>query len=356
MTNPEARLHVIMSDESKQMESAVAEAARMAQRFHREAIGSIHENLMVGEDTAIEATVSTLLDPEYPNTIYGSPYGAGKTMLLRYIAHMAGIDRNNVAFVPGRPDLTPAKLLGDLQEMVTTEKVGSAQPVVKTMRGETTPILHKNLGLVLFDEPNRGNPRTLTTANAMLASKELEVGGEIIPMENLQGVFFAINPHESLQYTTPLGGSLVARMSRGALLGDREGRSERLTALRNFVKRPDRIETIDVDLAAVRKAVPHVTIASDTEAPYLEEVTFNLLEELASHRIHDADGRTYEQLRSSARVNALTNGRDRVNPDDIRKAAGFKIGAALIGHQVCASDWGETIKAATYNVLTASEQ
>lgn len=354
MSSPEARLHVVEGSEAE-MKLNVLEAARMAQTFHRDATASIHENLMVGEDRAVNVALSTLLDPEYPSTIFGSPYGAGKSTLLRYIAVMAGIDRDDVAFVPGRPDLTPAKLIGDPQEMVTEEQVGDEEPIKRTMRGNTTAILHKDLAIVLFDEANRGNPRTLTTANTMLASKELEVGGEMHPMNNLQGVYFAINPYESLAHVTPLGGSLVARMSRGAPLGDLEGMPARLRAMRDFVKRPNRIEPLETDLQAIRSAVPKVTIPSDTVAPYLENSTYNTIVEFYKHNIFDADGRTYEQLRSSARVNALTNGRTEVNHDDIKLAVAFKVAAAIIGHQTSGAKYAEAIKLTTENIWRASE-
>jgi MoxR-like ATPase len=312
-----------------------------AARLKKMATADLSQHLLVGEDQAIEEFIKTPLKGGTPmaNTAWVSPFGAGKTDMLEHGFKVFGMD--NVAYVPITPELRPSDLMGSKSEMTKTiQNDGEETATIERLTGEKEGILDTSTQVLVIDEANRGNPRTLGAAANAVGSRKIELSkGNVVPLTELEMVMFAFNPQESLATTSKLPEVIAARVSSASILAEEERWDNILDGFKNFQHAPEMVRQAITrpQLRIAQAAMRHIEF--DEVHPFAAEMTKKVLYGLRDNemavrgalpRIGEAPGRVYLQLQTDAKARAMMNGRGNVVEDDIELAATSKMTAALV--------------------------
>ena len=311
----------------------------IAPHLKKEGTSQVHEHLIKGEDETIHGIFGALVDPTNANMMLDSETGAGKSTLFEGIFRLVeGMD--NLAYVPGRPDLTPEEFIGRTKTVATTRQV-DGEDVVEYMTGVVYPIVTADTQAMLLDEVNQNNPRTMSAANSILAKRQLETTrGQQEHMKALEIALTGKNPKSSDPSLQRLRHSLVDRFSRGTILGRETEWEATLQAIgSDFEPDPEAIRPV-ITLAMLhvaQAAVKHVAVEAREEQT-TQRAAVAIAKVLRDQRwiipVRTTPYRLYSHLTSVARTEALMDGRIKVSGQDIGKAVRTKLTASLTGNDM----------------------
>jgi MoxR-like ATPase len=168
-----------------------AEQAREEVAEFQKRIGALREEIgrvIVGNRDVIDGVLSCMLGSSHA-LLEGVP-GLGKTMLVRTLAGVLGLDFSRIQFTP---DLMPADIIGTV---VLEEGAGGARQL-EFRRG---PIF---ANIVLADEVNRATPKTQSALLEAMQEHRVTVGRTTHVIEEPYFVLATQNPLE-MEGTYPL--------------------------------------------------------------------------------------------------------------------------------------------------------
>lgn len=299
----ERRDHVTeANDDLKALESDL----RSLQRA-REAITEV----VVGQDETVEQLLVCMLSGGHA-LIEGAP-GLGKTLLVRTIADVLGLEYSRVQFTP---DLMPADVTGTLALVYEDGK-----PVTRFQPG---PIFAQ---LVLADEINRSTPKTQAALLEAMQEHTVTVAGTAHRMMEPFLVLATQNPFEmDGTYALP-----EAQIDRFFFKVTVEHPSEEtlvqiLDLTTGAEARPARRVLEAADLVRLQRLVREVPMASHVKLAIARFVRSTLPTETGSNQ----DVRRYvrfgvsprgaQALALAAKARALLAGRYNASLDDVRAA------------------------------------
>ncbi|MEO0411173.1 MAG: MoxR family ATPase [Pseudomonadota bacterium] len=167
-------------------DDAIAKADRAAKSLKdvREEIAKV----IIGQDTVVEETLITILAGGH-GLLVGLP-GLAKTLLVRTLGTVLGLDENRVQFTP---DLLPADILG-------SEVLEEADGGKRAFRFIHGPIFAQ---LLMADEINRASPRTQSALLQAMQEGFVTVAGKVHTLPKPFHVLATQNPIEQ-EGTYPL--------------------------------------------------------------------------------------------------------------------------------------------------------
>jgi len=168
-----------------------AEQAREEVAEFQKQIGALREEIgrvIVGNRDVIDGVLSCMLGSSHA-LLEGVP-GLGKTMLVRTLAGVLGLEFSRIQFTP---DLMPADIIGTV---VLDEGAGGA----RTLEFRRGPIF---ANIVLADEVNRATPKTQSALLEAMQEHRVTVGRTTHVIEEPYFVLATQNPLE-MEGTYPL--------------------------------------------------------------------------------------------------------------------------------------------------------
>jgi MoxR-like ATPase len=318
----------------------------VANHLRVEGTKQVQQHLIKGETEAIHGILSTLVDPTNGNLMLDSEFGAGKSTLFEGIFNLIeGLDK--IAYVPGRPDLTPEELTGRQKTMANTRTIPSQvegeadQSVVEYLHGVVYAMIDAETQALVMDEINLNNPRTVSAANSILAKRTMETTrGEHQALKALEIAVTAKNPRSADPSLARLRQSFVDRFSRGVILGRQSEWATTLAAIEaDFEPKPELVlPVITVPMLHVAQvAVEYVTMedkAADAARRGSMAVAYALRDKQWAIPVRTTPYRLFSHLRSTARTEALMQKRTTVQGEDIGHAIRTKVTAVLTGNDM----------------------
>ena len=168
-----------------------ADVAREEVAEFQKRIGALREEIgrvIVGNREVIDGVLSCMLGSSHA-LLEGVP-GLGKTMLVRTLAGVLGLEFSRIQFTP---DLMPADIIGTV---VLDEAAGGA----RTLEFRRGPIF---ANIVLADEVNRATPKTQSALLEAMQEHRVTVGRTTHVIEEPYFVLATQNPLE-MEGTYPL--------------------------------------------------------------------------------------------------------------------------------------------------------
>lgn len=262
---------------------------------------TVHQ-VIVGKEETVDLLVTALLADGH--VLLEDVPGTGKTKLARTLAAALGVTFARIQFTP---DLLPTDLTG--LHVFDQQKHAF--------------VLHKGpvfTNILLADEINRATPRTQSGLLECMEEHQVTLDGEQMTLEAPFFVLATQNPIETAG-TFPLPEAQLDRFMMKLSMGLPE-KEEEIRILQRFM-RDDPMEQIrpvltGEELLQMRKEAMNVYVA-----PVLLEYLVNIVEqtrrdEKISMGVSPRGSLAY--LRA-VRAYAYMQGRDYVNPDDIKKLA-----------------------------------
>ena len=246
--------------------------------------------------------------------IEGAP-GLGKTLLVRTVAAVCGLDFARIQFTP---DLMPADITG------TVVLVQDAQRS-STTRFERGPVFAQ---LVLADEINRATPKTQSALLEAMQEQTVTVAGEEYPLPRPFFVFATQNPIE-MEGTYRLPEAQLDRFFLKATIsyppidildsileattGNDGGRSKQVMTPDDVIRL--QALTRQVPMAShVRRAVARFVLATQPQDP-------SSTREIRKYVRYGISPRGAQSLVLAAKAHALIAGRHNVSFTDVRSVA-----------------------------------
>jgi MoxR-like ATPase len=258
---------------------------------------------LLGKDEVIRLAVVGLL-AEGHLLIEDVP-GIGKTLLAKALARSLDCSFHRIQFTP---DLLPSDLIGtSVFHQPSGEFIFKPGPLFAQV--------------VLADEINRATPRTQSALLEAMSDRQVSVDGETRPLGPPFIVVATQNPYE-YEGTYPLPESQLDRFLLRVRIGypDRAAEREILTRHRDGepVERLQPVLNRD-DVLHLQQAVRQVRVEKT-----LSDYILDLLAATRSHPDVYLGGSTRAglSLYRASQALALTDGRDYVVPDDIKRLAG----------------------------------
>ena len=269
--------------------------------------------VIVGQEEVVEGAMLALMAGGHV-LLEGVP-GLGKTMLVRTLGEILGLDFARVQFTP---DLMPADIVG-------TNIVVEGEAGQRVFRFQAGPVF---TNLLLADEINRATPKTQSALLESMQERQVTVAGKTYKLDEVFFVLATQNPLE-MEGTYPLPEAQLDRFIFKLKIKYPQ-RSELIEVLRRTTggdaPKAERILSRD-ELLDMQNLVREVIIAS-----HVEEQVADLL--LRTHpESQDAPGsvRKYVRFGASprgaqsivltAKALALLNGRYNVSAGDIAVVA-----------------------------------
>ena len=319
-----------------------AEQAREEVAEFQKRIGALREEIgrvIVGNREVIDGVLSCMLGSSHA-LLEGVP-GLGKTMLVRTLAGVLGLEFSRIQFTP---DLMPADIIGTV---VLEEGAGGARQL-EFRRG---PIF---ANIVLADEVNRATPKTQSALLEAMQEHRVTVGRTTHVIEEPYFVLATQNPLE-MEGTYPLPEAQLDRFfyklevpfpSRDELhaIIDRT-----TTAQHAEVKRVLTREQI-LEMQALVRRVPVARHVQDYAIRVLQATHPNGEEapELVKRFVRTgASPRGAQAMLLGAKVRALFDGRFAASIDDVKATA-----LAALRHRVLLSFEGEAEGVAADRVIS----
>jgi MoxR-like ATPase len=276
-----------------------------------EAVLNEVERAVVGKRAALTLILTTVLAGGH--VLIEDLPGMGKTLIARSFAAALGLRFTRVQFTP---DLLPADLLGaTIYDMRTAQFDFRRGPIFTNM--------------LMADEINRTPPKTQAALLEAMAEGQVSIDGETHRLPTPFIVIATDNPIE-FEGTYPLPEAQLDRFAVKVALKYLSERDE-ASMLRRRLDRgtPEATvnEVVDADqLLAVQAAVEQVTVHDD--------VLHYVVSLAAATRSHPqvvvgASPRAELDLVQLARARALLNGRDYVQPEDVKALA-----VPAFGHRI----------------------
>ncbi len=319
-----------------------AEQARDEVTEFQKRIGALREEIgrvIVGNREVIDGVLSCMLGSSHA-LLEGVP-GLGKTMLVRTLAGVLGLEFSRIQFTP---DLMPADIIGT----VVLDEAASGARTLEYRRG---PIF---ANIVLPDEVNRATPKTQSALLEAMQEHRVTVGRTTHVIEEPYFVLATQNPLE-MEGTYPLPEAQLDRFfyklevpfpSRDELhaIIDRT-----TTAQHAEVKRVLTREQI-LQMQALVRRVPVARHVQDYAIRVLQATHPNGEEapELVKRFVRTgASPRGAQAMLLGAKVRALFDGRFAASIDDVKATA-----LAALRHRVLLSFEGEAEGVASDRVIS----
>lgn len=272
------------------------------------------EQIIVGKPQQIRLAVCCLLSSGH--CLIEDLPGVGKTTLAHAIAKTFGLDFNRIQFTS---DLLPADILG----------VSIFDPHSQVFNFHHGPIFSH---CVLADEMNRATPKTQSALLEAMEERQVTVEGET---RKLKQPFFVIGTQNSLDQsgTFPLPESQLDRFMMKLNLGYPDQAAERL--LLSGESRHHLLETMQPAMSqqallALQKNVEDVHVSE----PLLDYVQLLIAATRENNIfVFGLSPRAALSLLRASRAWALMNGRDFVEPGDIKA-----VFSAISCHRLIASE------------------
>ena len=279
-------------------------------------IGAGMERVLVGaERVTLGLTVALLARGHV--LIEGVP-GTGKTLAVRALALLLGVDFRRIAFTP---DLMPSDVVG------TT--VFNPQTAQFTTR--TGPIV---ANVVLADEVNRTPPKTQAALLEAMEEGRVTIDGVAYPLPQPFLLCATQNPIE-YEGTYPLPEAQVDRFMIKVESGYPQAAQE-LDLLARFAAGFDPRRLEESNVAAVTNSAKILEAQAAVRAVHLSDSVRDYVYRIvATTRAHPritlgASPRAGVQLLAAAQAAAGIGGRDFVTPDDVKDLADLVIPHRLI--------------------------
>ena len=260
------------------------------------------QRVIVGKDEAINLAIIALLCRGH--ILVEDVPGIGKTALAKALSQSLGCTFKRIQFTP---DLMPADILGI---NFYNQKTGDFE-------FRPGPVFSQ---IVLADEINRATPRTQSALLEAMQEQQATVDGVTMPLPSPFIVVATQNPVE-LEGTFPLPEAQLDRFMVRIKLGypSPEEESDILLRFERDTVPPALEAVADVDeLQLVQDAVPDVLVD--------QAVREYIVSMVQATRSHDglslgASPRAGLALYKMAQARAAMEGRDYVNPDDVKELA-----------------------------------
>jgi MoxR-like ATPase len=294
-------------------------------------IGTMREEIarvIVGQRSVIDGVLTCLLAGSHA-LLEGVP-GLGKTMIVRTLAQVLGLDFSRIQFTP---DLMPADIIGTV---VLAEGAGGT----KALEFRRGPVFSH---LVLADEINRATPKTQSALLEAMQEHRVTVGRTTHELEEPYLVLATQNPLE-MEGTYPLPEAQLDRFffkldvpfpSRDEL----HAILDRTTT----VERPEAHAVVSrADILGMQSLVRRVPVAQ-----HVQDYAIRVLQ--ATHPGNDeatalvkryvrtgASPRGVQAMLLAAKISALFDGRYAASIDDVKANA-----APALRHRILLSFEGE---------------
>ena len=291
--------------------------ASISVKEYRDRILAQCEKVIVGKGEVIDKVIICFLCGGH--ILLQDVPGTGKTMLLRAFAATVGGAFKRVQFTP---DLLPSDLTGiNFYNQKTGEFQFRPGPVFAN--------------LVLADEINRATPRTQSALLEAMAERQVTVDGETHAMPEPFMIMATQNPLES-HGTFPLPEAqtdrFFMRLSLGYML--REQELSVLTGADTNEIVASLAPMVDAeDTAAAKRAVAAVEVSPEVAGYMMDLVTAT--REDSRIRI-GVSTRGALALYHAAQAAAALNGRDYVQPEDVKALA-----PCVLAHRIVMSAGGK---------------
>lgn len=302
----------------------------------REEIGK----MIVGNRDIIDGAIMVLLAGG--NVLLEGVPGLGKTMLVRTLSEVLGLDFSRIQFTP---DLMPSDILG--ATIIVEDEDGS-----KHFRFEKGPIFSH---IILADEINRATPKTQSAMLEAMQERSVTVGNTTHQLDPPVFVLATQNPLE-MEGTYPLPEAQLDRFLFKLTIQFPD-----LNNLHTIMDRTTQAETPQVErvvdrdrILEMRALVRHVPVAR-----HVQDYALRILQ--ATHPDHEqapkmtkryarfgSSPRGAQALLSTARVHALMDGRFNVSCEDVRHTA-----RPALRHRIILNFEGEAEGIRTDDILEA---
>jgi MoxR-like ATPase len=280
--------------------SGVATAAKALADAVRAEVGKA----VRGQEDVIETALIALLAGGH--ALFEGVPGTAKTLLVRTLAAACQAQFKRIQFTP---DLMPSDIVG-------TNIFEASSGEFRLRQG---PVFTEFL---LADEINRTPPKTQAALLEAMEERRVSIDGESLPLPPIFTVFATQNPVE-FEGTYPLPEAQVDRFLVKVLIDypDEAAENEMLGAWDAGFQARD-LATADVkpvasvaDILAIRASLPRVKIEEKTRAYIIQ-----LVRATRQHKqlLLGASPRASVALLLASKTRALLQGRDYVNPDDIK--------------------------------------
>ncbi len=239
--------------------------------------------------------------------IYGPP-GAAKTLTSEAIAHVLGLKFKRISFTP---DILPSDIIG-------AKIIDPKTAELRTVKG---PIF---ANLVLADEINRGNPKSLSALLEAMQEGKVSIEGDVYELPKPFSVIATLNPIET-QGIFPLPIAVLDRFML-SLKFDYPSReveeavllSDRLVSTYDLLSK---LRVVVNDVSEISKAIreiEHVFVDKDV-LDYILDIVTRVRSD--SRVFSGPSPRAAQHLLRISRSLALVDGRDYVIPDDVKEAS-----------------------------------
>jgi len=318
-----------------------AEQAREEVAEFQKRIGALREEIgrvIVGNRDVIDGVLSCMLGSSHA-LLEGVP-GLGKTMLVRTLAGVLGLDFSRIQFTP---DLMPADIIGTV---VLEEGAGGARQL-EFRRG---PIF---ANIVLADEVNRATPKTQSALLEAMQEHRVTVGRTTHVIEEPYFVLATQNPLE-MEGTYPLPEAQLDRFFY-KLQVPFPSRDE----LHAFIDRTTTAQHVEVKRVLTRQQILEMQalVRRVPVARHVQDYAIRVL--MATHPSGEeapelvkrfvrtgASPRGAQAMLLGAKVRALFDGRFAASIDDVKATA-----LAALRHRVLLSFEGEAEGVAADRVI-----
>jgi len=284
-----------------------------AQQIITSAIHKI-ETIIVGKPQQVSYVVCCLLSSGH--CLIEDLPGVGKTTLAQAIGKVFGLNFNRIQFTS---DLLPADILG----------VSIFDPNKQLFNFHPGPIFSQ---CILADEMNRATPKTQSALLEAMEERQVTVDGKTRPLEK---PFFVIGTQNPLDQsgTFPLPESQMDRFMMKVSLGYPDAKAERL--LLSGQNRAALLANTDPiistqELLTLQQLVDKVHV-SDPLLDYVQ-LLINATRN-SSHYLYGLSPRASLAVLKAAKAWALMQGRDFVEPGDLKA-----IFIPISSHRLIASD------------------
>ncbi|EGQ42821.1 MAG: MoxR-like ATPase [Candidatus Nanosalina sp. J07AB43] len=261
--------------------------------------------VIVGQEEVIEQIVVSILCDG--NILLESNPGMGKTMTVRTISEVIGLDFSRIQ---STPDLMPSDITGThiiQEDDADTDFVFQKGPIFANM--------------VLVDEINRATPKTQSALLEAMEEKQVTVGNESYELKQPFFLMATQNPIEQ-EGTYPLPEAQRDRFMMKVELDYPDINEER-----DIVERFTNDLEFEPDLSQVLSSSSLVRMQEFTrEVPIADDIRNKAVKLVRNTRDHDdldygASPRASMQMVLAAKARALLQGRSHVSTSDINSMA-----------------------------------
>jgi MoxR-like ATPase len=263
--------------------------------------------VIVGQENVVEHALIALFSGGHI-LIEGVP-GLGKTLLADSLSHIIGCEFKRIQFTP---DLMPSDIIGTTVFNVEDNSFQVKKGPVFT-------------NILLADEVNRSPAKTQSALLEAMQERQVTIDGTIYPLDDFFICFATQNPIE-MEGTYPLPEAQIDRFLMKILISYPRLEDENMI-LMNYRSgfHAEHPETSGIqhvtDAAAMAKA------AGDVQGVVVDDKIINYITRIVSLTRNysgisiGASPRGSVALFKTSRVKAIIEGRDYVNPDDVKTMA-----------------------------------